>query len=110
MIRDPFRASGSASSCNARRRSSPGEFLPSTKQVIDQTRRLLSVSPLEPSGRAEQSLSVVCAEQYRSIVESSRAELHTGIVADGREISDRWEQSLVMKRLAEQAWELARRG
>jgi hypothetical protein len=28
----------------------------------------------------------------------------------GREISDRWEQSLVMKRLAEQAWEQARAG
>jgi hypothetical protein len=27
---------------------------------------------------------------------------------DGREFSDRWEQSLVMKRLAEQAWEKAR--
>jgi sugar phosphate isomerase/epimerase len=26
---------------------------------------------------------------------------------DGREFSDRWEQSLVMKKLAEQAWELA---
>ncbi len=26
---------------------------------------------------------------------------------DGREFSDRWEQSLVMKRLAEQAWQLA---
>ena len=26
---------------------------------------------------------------------------------DGREFSDRWEQSLVMKRLAEQAWEKA---
>ena len=24
---------------------------------------------------------------------------------DGKEFSDRWEQSLVMKRLAEQAWE-----
>jgi hypothetical protein len=28
----------------------------------------------------------------------------------GREISDRWEQSLVMKRLAEQAWEVASSG
>jgi hypothetical protein len=28
----------------------------------------------------------------------------------GREISDRWEQSLVMKRLAEQAWTLASEG
>jgi sugar phosphate isomerase/epimerase len=27
---------------------------------------------------------------------------------DGREFSDRWEQSLIMKRLAEQAWEKAR--
>lgn len=27
---------------------------------------------------------------------------------DGREFSDRWEQSLVMKKLAEQAWEMAR--
>ena len=26
---------------------------------------------------------------------------------DGREFSDRWEQSLVMKKLAEQAWERA---
>jgi hypothetical protein len=26
---------------------------------------------------------------------------------DGREFSDRWEQSLVMKRLAEQAWQKA---
>ena len=26
---------------------------------------------------------------------------------DGREFSDRWAQSLVMKRLAEQAWEMA---
>lgn len=29
---------------------------------------------------------------------------------DGKEISDRWEQSLVMKRLAEQAWALATEG
>jgi hypothetical protein len=29
---------------------------------------------------------------------------------DGKEISDRWEQSLVMKRLAEQAWETAVKG
>jgi len=29
---------------------------------------------------------------------------------DGKEISDRWEQSLVMKRLAEQAWTLATEG
>jgi len=29
---------------------------------------------------------------------------------DGKEISDRWEQSLVMKRLAEQAWALATKG
>jgi sugar phosphate isomerase/epimerase len=29
---------------------------------------------------------------------------------DGREFSDRWEQSLVMKRLAEQAWAKAQRG
>ncbi len=29
---------------------------------------------------------------------------------DGREFSDRWEQSLVMKRLAEQAWDKALRG
>lgn len=29
---------------------------------------------------------------------------------DGREFSDRWEQSLVMKRLAEQAWEKAHQG
>ena len=29
---------------------------------------------------------------------------------DGREFSDRWEQSLVMKRLAEQAWDKAVRG
>jgi hypothetical protein len=28
---------------------------------------------------------------------------------DGREFSDRWEQSLVMKRLAEQAWEQAQK-
>ena len=28
----------------------------------------------------------------------------------GQEISDRWEQSLVMKRLAEEAWETARSG
>jgi sugar phosphate isomerase/epimerase len=30
--------------------------------------------------------------------------------ADGKEISDRWEQSLVMKRLAEQAWAIATEG
>lgn len=29
---------------------------------------------------------------------------------DGREFSDRWEQSLVMKKLAEQAWERAQQG
>ena len=29
---------------------------------------------------------------------------------DGREFSDRWQQSLVMKRLAEQAWELSEAG
>ena len=29
---------------------------------------------------------------------------------DGREFSDRWEQSLVMKKLAEQAWELSANG
>jgi hypothetical protein len=29
---------------------------------------------------------------------------------DGKEISDRWEQSLVMKRLAEQAWSIATEG